>query len=243
MTFPFPSECCYGTLGALAEQLDAPRGYVYPALITLAGLSTQATSTVLGSLYTVLMGPTSSGKGQSTERAIAALGVPSDRILDKTPNSDRGLASILDSSKDNPRPRQVVLLWDEMGKVMQKAMIEGSSLAWELNTLFTKDECGGGDKKGIAAVKNARLSILGNLPISNRDDFALYFGQQTLGGLADRFIFALPERPFGAYTPLEISAAKLRFSTPRIPMEYFHRSSAWVANLPKPEASGWERFC
>ena len=209
---PFPAECMYGKLRAIAESLDVPLGFAYPAVLAFAGQSvkpatipgiTVGVEQVLGSLYVVLLGAPSSGKGVTTQRARQAVPViPSDseNVITASPNSDRGLVKLLEElppSADLGHPdRQVLLVWDEMGKVLEKGGIQGSGggLIADINTLYTRNSAGGADKKKAAVVNDIRLSILGNLPVETPEDFATYFGSHTTSGLSDRFIFGVPER-------------------------------------------------
>lgn len=247
---PFSVECMYGRLREVAESLDVPLGFAYPAVLTFAGLSVHPAvipgigisvggEQVLGSLYVCLMGEPSSGKGKATERARAAVPVipfDSENIIEANPNSDRGLARILEDlplSADIANPdRRVLLIADEMGKVLEKGGIQGSGggLISDLNTLYTKNRAGGADKKKIAFVKDIRLSFLANLPITSPEDFSTYFGQQTTSGLSDRFIFAVPEKPMMT-EPMSIPKADIRYSNNVVmPKEFFRRVNKWKAD-------------
>ena len=201
--FDMPLNCLYGALGHVATTLLASLGPAYLSL--LAAYSAKGINTNLGpahraSIYAVLVAPVGAGKTQIMNRAIKAVNLRSGHIYTTVPSSDRGLLNMLapEKVKDTHAPSSlgkvfdqgsILLHMDEMQAMLAKGSIQNSTLPQTLCSLWSQDNAGAADKQKSIEIQ-ARISILGGIPVQDPSDFATIFGAATMGGLYARFLYA-----------------------------------------------------
>lgn len=182
----FPPSAMYGKLREMA--LKYPRlqlGWLYPSMLAVASaLNIETSSTVRSNLYVANLGEVGYGKSACSDAAVSSIVLPELTVMEETPSSDRGLAKMLNG--DAVRP--VLIHSDEFRAVMQKGGIQGSALPQMLCQLWGKNKAGVSDKKGLDPCF-AKLSILGNVPITDSAEFGRIFGTSTASGMADRFLY------------------------------------------------------
>src|SRR5262249_9778298 len=82
---------------------------------------------------------------------------------------------------------------DELGHLLEKANIEGSSFPFLLNSAYYDDEILVTMARGKKVDFNCRLSLAGGVV---HEMFGDLFGSKTTGGLHGRFCFGLGPKPF-----------------------------------------------
>jgi len=220
-----PMDCMYGVLKDMALRAECPLGYIYPALLAVsAGLGiVDIDDNVRGTLYVVLVGNVGSGKTVAMKRAQDSIFLAQLSARRDTPGSDRGLLKILDSTDGF----SILLVQDEFRNTMTKANFSGSSLAPVMCDLWSEDEAGAGDKKGVDHC-NCKLSILGNLACEDATDFSTIFGAQTSKGLADRTVLGFTTESF-EWQPIKLKKEVFEPKPCRVPGHLFQRKKEWVA--------------
>jgi hypothetical protein len=180
-------DAMYGKLGEMALNLNAPYGFVYPSLLTVAcGLDIEDRGgNVRGTLYTALLGGVNFGKSIVTQRAKKSIYTGEGTIEEGTLGSDRGL--INDIGEDGNRK---VFLQDELRNLLSKCAIQGSSLTPVLCKLWSSNIGAASDKRS-KDICNGVVSILGNLAVEDCGDFAKIMGSETTRGLYDRMLFGI----------------------------------------------------
>jgi hypothetical protein len=184
----------YGELGRLAGLMDAPLGWAYCSLLALytrLGINLHdADPKIHPTMYVALLGDKGAGKSTVMRRAKQMLRVQPDD-LQGAPNSDRGLIQLFRAGLDRKDPAPPVsggcIVADEMRELMSKMAIKGSTLQQKLCELWSSDYLDATDRNGTLAMR-ARVSILGNLKIKDRDEFSTLFGAATQDGFFDRMV-------------------------------------------------------
>jgi hypothetical protein len=184
---PFPFEAMYGRLRQLAENMNVPYGFAYPALLTIAcGLDIEdAGGNVRGTLYTALLGGVNYGKTIVSERAKNSIFLPESIVDEGVPGSDRGL--IKDIGTEG---RRKVFYQDELRSLLSKCGINGSSLTPLLCKLWSSDHGAASDKRGRDECHGV-ISVLGNLAVEDPSEFAKIMGAETTKGLSDRMVYGI----------------------------------------------------
>lgn len=190
-----PAEVLDGWLGEIVRDhmADFPIAYAWPAVLTIASaLLPQFDER--SNLYTALVGPVGNGKSQSIERACQLFGLgEQDKLprLDMMSGSAEGLIKRigdLDMQPGSPLLMNV----DELGHLMEKAQLEGSSFPYILDRAFYYTKFQATLARAREVTFNCRLSLIGGIV---DEDFSNLFGSKTKGGLHDRFIFG--QQPTG----------------------------------------------
>jgi hypothetical protein len=190
-----PAEVLDGWLGQIVRDhmADFPIAYAWPAVLTIASaLLPQFDER--SNLYTALVGPVGNGKSQAIERACQLFGLgEQDKLprLDMMSGSAEGLIKRigdLDMQPGSP----VLMNVDELGHLMEKAQLEGSSFPYILDRAFYYTKFQATLARAREVTFNCRLSLIGGIV---DEDFSNLFGSKTKGGLHDRFIFG--QQPTG----------------------------------------------
>jgi energy-coupling factor transporter ATP-binding protein EcfA2 len=200
----------YKALGDIASKYHTlPRGWLVPALIGFGGAMgyEDAHRRVKSNEYVALIGPTRMGKSATLDTVERIVPIDPGTVKRQTPSSDRGLLKLL--SEDEPR--HVLLLQDEARSMLTKAAIEGSTLSFLLNELWSRDTVGAVDKKTDEKM-HGYLSMVICVTAQDPSDFAEVFGTLTTHGLYNRFLFG--------------------YSSQRLP----HPPTAQMMALPEPKA-------
>jgi len=202
-----------GVLGNICRQhfQNFPLAYAWPSLLTVAGamvppparehLEVLAESAGVGSqtnLYTALVGPVGSGKSQSIEYAIGNLGLPRTKHQPVKAGSMEGLLRKLAKGAAPLATAQHLIDLDEWSFFFKKAGIENSSFVDHLNSGFNKPQFRLTIAKGEEIYLDAALSFIGGIVT---DRFQNCFGEESMGGFHDRFLFGIcpTKNPFVFY--------------------------------------------
>ena len=229
-----PVEAFYGEAGAIAQQLETPLGFAYPAVLTAAcGAGIEAGGAIRPTLYTSLLGPVGSGKSVTQQRVIE-LFVPDrgfdgsdgdirdSRNMQDTAASDQGLYRMLADAKGQSR----FINQDEGRGMLLKAGIEGSSLAPVLCQLFNLNYAGGADKKSQYSIC-VKLSILLCIKVTHPAEFSEVFGFSTAHGLYDRSLFGAHPADDYKYLPWNKPKFVFKPTTPSVSPDVFDRVNRW----------------
>lgn len=179
-----PLECLDGYLGEICRtrMSDFPRAYAWPALLAAASVYVPRETKSRTNLYVVLDGPVHSGKSSAFERAFHLMSVNKPTLMALKTGSAEGLAEFTGDAGGAAR----LLYPDELAHLLEKSMIENSSLPRFLTTSFYQDQQTLTVAKRKVVNFNARLSIAGGTVDS---EFGDLFGHRSTGGLHDRFLF------------------------------------------------------
>lgn len=176
-----------------------PRGFGWLSLLTVAGAMIPKTLTtgvvykkgcapderaIRTNLYTCLVGGPHTGKSTCIAQTIVALGITEPILFEGKLGSGEGMIRILNQHGGDGG--NVLVSCDELKNTLDKANIQNSSLPTVLTTAWDKDS----DMNVTKDTKleyRARMSLVGGIPT---DTFETSFGQGSIGGLYDRFLFA-----------------------------------------------------
>jgi hypothetical protein len=196
-----PENAMFGKLAVLARSTRSPLSWAYPALLAYyAGLGINLHDPdpkIHPTVYVALLGNVEDGKSVTMKRTRQVLGLTPDDVF-PAPNSDRGLISafrvtpdgIALDKKEAPGPLfGGVIVADEMRELMSKMAIKGATLSQRFCELWSTDKLTAADKFGVQSMK-ARVSLLGNLKIKDRDEFPILFAGNTQDGFFSRMILA-----------------------------------------------------
>lgn len=196
-----PPDAMFGKLAAMARETECPLSWAYTSLLAYyAGLGINmhdADPKVHPTVYVALLGDVEDGKSVTMKRTRQKLGIKPEETF-PSPASDRGLISSFrigpDGAPLDKKEKPGVLfagtvVADEMREMMSKMAIQGSTLAPRLCELWSTDTLSASDKFGVQTMK-ARVSLLGNLKIKDRDEFPILFAGNTQDGLFSRMILA-----------------------------------------------------
>ena len=185
-----PEDVLDGWLGEVCRKRMAsfPIALAWPALVTVAGTLVTECKGIRTNLYLSHVGPVGCGKTQSAEWALKLLGFDPKKkdgtlVTDKL-GSAEGLARQIGDVGSEPR------LWfpGELAHTLGKAMIENASFPTILCDAFYQNDNSIRIEKQKEIPFVCRLSIMGGIV---RDRFSTVFGAESLGGVYDRFTFAL----------------------------------------------------
>lgn len=222
-----PEDAMYGNAHRLASILRCPMSYAYPAVLSvIASHGFEDVSNVRPTLYVNLLGPVHSGKSVTRDRATRLLDI-GDRLIDRTPASDRGLYRLFASTLQEDAGKSYLLSADEMRTLMSKGAIENSTLVSVLCELWSKNTAGGADKTTDHGV-NLRLSLLGCTKIKDPSEFPDVFGFATAHGFYDRCIFGVrvPGEDW-EFMPLDVKPVEFFPSKPVIYTDAFQQMHEW----------------
>lgn len=242
-----PESVLDGRLGEIYQRRLSmfPRAYAWIALVTVAGVmlpnisdneepedKSEPESVVefkpaplRANLFASLVGGVQTGKSTACERAWLTLGIQQSRLLELKSGSAEGMLRKLAKGKG----RRLVFP-DELGHLMAKANIPDASFPYVLNSAFYKDRFSVIVAKGEELKFNGQLSILGGI-VSEK--FQESFGNQTTGGLHDRFLFG--ECPTGYsydWRPFEGGPEKVEPISVEILSEVWEVKSYWLKTIP-----------
>jgi hypothetical protein len=177
-----------------------PVAYAWPSLLLAASAFIQARGKLRTNLFVGTIGPVNSGKSSAMELAAKLLGLTKNEWKKMHAGSFEGLSQDEDISKAAGANK---LVWvDELVHLLQKAGIQSSTFANNLDSIFYNDVWTFIIAHGKKIDWDCRLSIGGGLPEDTFDDL---FGAATIGGLYDRFLFGMCPTGFVGYKyrPLE----------------------------------------
>jgi len=179
-----PDSCLDGWLGEIyrTRMADFPRAYAWPALLVAASVLVPRETKSRTNLFVDLDGPVHSGKSSAFEKAFHLMSLRKPTLMALKTGSAEGLAEYTGEAGGATR----LLYPDELAHLLEKSMIERSSLPRFLTTAFYQDEQILTVAKRKVLTFNARLSVAGG---TVDDEFGDLFGHATTGGLHDRFLF------------------------------------------------------
>lgn len=226
-----PDSVLDGWLGKLYQERLGwfPIAFAWPALLTVANVFTPARGHRTN-LYTVLVGPSGSGKSDTCNWVLQLFGFNLEAQASSDEESEfmgmrqsfheetlvqtkiasaEGLADFIGDRASRPR------LWymGEMGHTLSKALISGASFPFILADAFYQDNNPIVIEHQKRRPFSCRLSTLGGVVKDDKkgvDMFAFLFGSGTLGGWYERCLFG--QYPDGAgwpETPFDGNVAKL----------------------------------
>jgi hypothetical protein len=139
-----------------------------------------------------------SGKTQSIEYAIGNLGLPRTKHQAVKAGSMEGLLKKLAKGAAPLTTAQYLIDLDEWSFFFKKAGIENSSFVDHLNSAFNKPEFRLTIAKGEEIYLDAAISFIGGIVT---DRFQNCFGEESMGGFHDRFLFGIcpTQNPFVFY--------------------------------------------
>jgi hypothetical protein len=184
-----PTEVLDGWLGEICRtrMADFPIAFAWPALVTVAGSLVPGTART--NLYLSLVAAPGAGKTSAIEYAIKLLGLEAPTLLRMKSGSAEGLAKLIGNVGGAHR----LFFPDELLHTLKKANIEGATFSSFLNTAYNFDWQQMTIARGEQLNFNAQLSFIGGLVT---EEFGDGFGDQTTGGLYDRFIFGIEPSDF-----------------------------------------------
>lgn len=191
-----------GRLGDICDHrlYRFPRDYAWIAMVVCAGTLVPRTKfndggMLIGvpdskprtNLYGGLLGAVHTGKTLAIEQAEYTLGMKpkqpnAEFLLPMKSGSAEGLVRKISDIGGGSR----LYSPDELSHLLDKVAIAKSSFQAVLNTAFSQDRQEFTLAQGKEAIFNCRFSLLGGIV---EDKFEQCFGEQTTGGLYDRFIF------------------------------------------------------
>jgi hypothetical protein len=211
-----PREVLNGRLGDIcaARMLKGnrfPVAYAWPAMLAVAGAmvpvvpprpNVVTAGDVMTNSFTGLIGDVHTGKSQAIGWARAILDLPAKMFSEVRAGSAEALLKRLARrQKDQLLGRSILIDLDEWAHLFAKAGIDNSTFLTFMTTAFYKrhsDSVLGG---GIDVELDCALSFIGGIV---RDEFGDCFGEKSMGGLHDRFVFGLcPEGYNFIYRPFE----------------------------------------
>jgi hypothetical protein len=229
-----PVEAMYGKAADLARTLETPLGFAYPAVLTAAcGAGIEASGTIRPTLYTSLLGSVGSGKSVTKDRVLELFlpnkgfddqpgDVRDPRNMPDTAASDQGLYRMLADTAGQPR----LITQDEGRNMLNKASIDGSSLAPVLCQLFNMNYAGGADKMKQYSIC-VKLSMLLCVKIQNPSEFPEVFGFASAHGLYDRSLFGVHHADDYKFTPWKKPEFTFEPTTPSVSPDVFERVNDW----------------
>ena len=197
-----PDAVLDGRLGDICEHRlhRFPRDYAWIAMVVCAGTLVPRTKINDGgvlvgvpdskprtNLYGGLLGRTHTGKSAVIEQAQYTLGMKDGQpnkefLLDMKSGSAEGLVRVIGDNGGG----SLLYSPDELSHLLDKVAIAKSSFQSVLNTAFDKNRQRFTLAQGKDVVFNCRFSLLGGIV---EEKFDQCFGENTTGGLYDRFIF------------------------------------------------------
>jgi hypothetical protein len=173
---------------------------MYPSLLGVASALNIKDSEghVRSNMYVANLAPVGSAKSVVVEAAEKSISLPPETVQYSTPSSDRGLAKMIGEDGNT-----ILLCNDEFRAVLGKCQIPNSTLPQMFCTLWSKDHAGVADKKGFDKCIG-KLSVLGNIACDDPTEFAKVFGNSTVTGMYDRFLFGYDTEKV-KYRPLKIT--------------------------------------
>jgi len=226
-----------GRLGEICQRRLAtfPIAYSWGALVTCAGTLVPRSEThgrkseiLRTNLYWCPVGGQGSGKTQAIEQALNCLGMwpKHDCLVKGKFGSAEGMLTHLESVQGVNR----LLFPDELGHLLEKANIEGSSFPFVLNSAYYDDEVFVTMAKGKKAELSCRLSLAGGVV---EEMFGDLFGAKTTGGLHGRFTFGLGPKPFTfLYRPYDSTPENISPVPVHADPEIWDVRDEWVRNYP-----------
>jgi hypothetical protein len=195
----FDVRALYGRLGKMTEATGLPFGWMYPALLGMASALDirAANNEVRANMFVALIAPVGMAKTVVLDAADKSIVLPTLTKVYTTPASDRGLVKLLGEDGNT-----VMLIEDEFRSVLSKCQVPNSSLAQVICKLWSKDQGGVADKKGVERCIG-KLCMVGNIPVDDAADFSKVFGSSTVTGMYDRFLFGYDTTVI-KYRPLNI---------------------------------------
>jgi hypothetical protein len=193
-------------IGKQALESGKPLGWMLPALTAAHVYAPLVIKDEYGTVsshpatYTVLLGGSRSGKGVSMKHALALTG--EKRISPKpSPVSDNAILFMIAGTVKEPKPKvPIVAPYKELATMLEKALIEGSSL------LSTQCELWDDGNHGGKKVKDLHIppidgqwqpySFIGGLACGSPSDFAVKFPPGSEDGFWGRCLFGVQERVF-----------------------------------------------
>lgn len=179
-----PESALDGWLGKVCRERMAawPRAFAWPALLAVAGALVDKCP-VRTNLYVGIIGNPGSGKTTAIQQAIWLLGVPPGILLEAKIGSGEGLSKRIGDVGDSAR------LWfpDELIHVMIKSSYRGATFPQTLQMSWQKNRNDAVVAEQREIPFSCRLTLIGGLVT---DQFSDAFGDASVGGLYDRFIFA-----------------------------------------------------
>jgi len=216
LTDDMPRVVLNGRLGDIcdARMLNGnrfPVAYAWPAMLAVAGAMVPVVAPrpnvitagdVMTNSFTGLIGDVHTGKSQAIGWARAILDLPAKMFSEVRAGSAEALLKRLARrQKDQLLGRSILIDLDEWAHLFAKAGIDNSTFLTFMTTAFYKrhsDSVLGG---GIDVELDCALSFIGGIV---RDEFGDCFGEKSMGGLHDRFVFGLcPEGYNFIYRPFE----------------------------------------
>lgn len=190
-----PEHCMYGTLGDLTRKMESPLGWAYSSLLALyAGQGINLSDrypSVRPTLFVALMGGVGDGKSATLQRAQRILDLTPEQVETNVAVSDRGILNTfrkgLDKGETPTELRPGVMVIDEMLALLRKMGYSGSTLSQTMCEMYYNDRVGVTDKNGTCEI-NARVSLVGNLKLANREEFQEVFAGNTQDGFYSRMI-------------------------------------------------------
>jgi hypothetical protein len=203
-----PEAVLDGRLGELCNTRMlplAPLAYAWPALTACAAIKMLRSGDMRANLYTALVGPVHSSKSRTGDHAAWLLGLDKPQLVKLMAGSAEGMLKELDREPPNGDDRLIAI--DELGHLLEKSRIEGSSFPYILNRAYYDDRFIVAMARGKSVEFACRLSILGGIVDEKFEDC---FASNTTGGLYDRFLFGLcPSGFVYDYRPFEGEPAQL----------------------------------
>ena len=195
----FDERALYGLAGEIARNTRLPLGWSYPGILAVASALDirDKDGHVRSNIYCALIAPPGMAKTVVQDAIERSIFLPLGRVTYTTPASDRGLAKMIGKGGST-----VMLMEDEFRAVLGKCQVPNSTLAQMICKLWNKNQAGVADKKG-ADVCIGKFCILGNLACDDPADFRKVFGNSTVTGMYDRFIFGYDSTPV-KYRPQDI---------------------------------------
>ena len=219
----FDKRALYGKLGDMAVGTGLPLGWMYPSLLGVASALNirDRDGHVRSSIYVANLAPVGSAKTVVVEAAEKSIFLPLETAQYSTPSSDRGLAKMI--GEDG---KTVLLVSDEFRAVLGKCQIPNSTLSQMFCTLWGKDQAGVADKKGFDKCIG-KLCVVGNIACEDPTDFAKVFGNSTVTGMYDRFLYGY-DTVAVKYRPLKIKPQFFKDEmVVRIPMWVWDAKDRW----------------
>ena len=221
-----PESVLDGKLGEICatRMSNFPRAYGWPALLAVgSALIDCSNPTVRTNLYVALVGPVHSGKTQAIQHAIQILGIESPVLMDLLSGSAEQLVRRAKDAAGNRR----LFSPDELGHLLEKMRIEGSSYPYVLNRAFYADKFEVRMARRESATFDCVLSIVGGMV---EDRFQDLFNAGTTAGLYDRFLFGhCPGNYSFEFFPFEGSREATFPVSPSIDASVWRTRSKWTA--------------
>ena len=224
----FDERALYGRAGEIARNTRLPLGWSYPGVLAVASALDirDKDGYVRSNIYCALIAAPGMAKTAVQEAIERSIFLPLGRATYTTPASDRGLSKMI--GKDGST---VLLMEDEFRAVLGKCQVPNSTLPQMICKLWSKDQAGVADKKGADACIG-KFCIFGNLACDDPADFSKVFGNSTVTGMYDRFIFGYDSTPV-KYRPQDIKpVVMVGEMVVRIPAWVWEAKDRWGDAVP-----------